>query len=228
VRHRLSILPLLLTAVVAFGVAPAGASADYKAIYSDCDDGTIDGNYTVKELQQALRNIEGNLGDYSECSDVIVGATQKAAAGKARAGGGSSTTGGGGSSTAGTSGSTGGSTPSTGTTGGGTTGGTTATPSVTGGPTQDAANTSAADDARNATATEQAAALAAAAAAESAAGKQAADLKDVAVSAAALELGGSSPALPLPLAVALAACVAAACIAGGTTGLQALRRRRGR
>lgn len=228
VRHRLSLLPLLLAAVLAFGL-PATANAGYKDVYKDCTDGNIDGSYSARELQEALDNQEANLGDYSECSDAIYRKQTEGAKG----GSGTSNGGGGGSTPSGTPG--GGGTP--GTPGAGTTGagaGNTAGAGTTGttaggtnGSDPDAAVP--ADDARNADLAEKNAALVAATqAAEREAGARAADLKDTAVPAAALELGSSNTDLPLPLLLTLVACVAAACIAGGTSGLQALRRRRGR
>jgi hypothetical protein len=51
---------------------------------------------------------------------------------------------------------------------------------------------------------------------------------DTGVPAAALQVGSAETTLPGPLLLTLIACVFAACIAGGATGVQALRRRRGR
>jgi hypothetical protein len=225
VRNRLSLLPLLLTLLVGLSV-PATAGADYKSVYKDCSDGNIDGTYTAKELKQALDNQEANTGDYSECSDAIYRAQQALAKGDGASGGGgttgSGTTGGGtgGGTTAG-----GATTPST----GGDTNGGSGTTDGSGSDTTDPSASVPATDARNADLAEKQAALVAATqAAEREAGARAADLKDAAVPAAALELGASSTTLPLPLLLTLVACVVAACIAGGTSGLQALRRRRGR
>lgn len=226
VRNRLSLLPLLLTLLVGLSV-PATAGADYKSVYKDCSDGNIDGTYTAKELKQALDNQEANTGDYSECSDAIYRAQQALGKGDAPSSGG---------------GTTGSGTTGSGTTGSGTTAGGAATPSTGGGTnsgsgttggtgsgTDDPSAAVPATDARNADLAEKQAALVAATqAAEREAGARAADLKDTAVPAAALELGASNTTLPLPLLLTLVACVVAACIAGGTSGLQALRRRRGR
>jgi hypothetical protein len=60
------------------------------------------------------------------------------------------------------------------------------------------------------------------------AGLEAAALMDTGVPAAALLVGSADTTLPGPLLLTLIACVFAACIAGGATGVQALRRRRGR
>jgi hypothetical protein len=230
VRNRLSLLPLLLTLLVGLSV-PATAGADYKRVYKDCSDGTVDGTYTAKELKQALDNQEANTGDYSECSDAIFRAQQALGKGDGSTGAGGSGAAGGGTTGSGTTGSGGGTTaggagtPSTGDV---TNGGSGSTGGTDGGTTDPSASVPA-TDARNADLAEKQAALVAATrAAEREAGARAADLKDAAVPAAALELGASNTTLPLPLLLTLVACVVAACIAGGTSGLQALRRRRGR
>lgn len=229
-RNRLSPLALLLAVLVTVlaGVPATAGAASTKAIYTDCTDGTLDGSYTAGQLAEATRKLEANTSEYAECSDAIYRATIAQGSGS---GNGSGSAGGGGSNggtgtpsgTTGATGATGTITPSTGaagTTGGSTpsTGGSTATT------TPDREN-----DARDADATERAAALAQATrAADAKAGAQAADLKDVGVPAAALELGESDATLPIPLLLTLVACVAAAVIAGGSSGFQALRRRRGR
>lgn len=198
-RKRLSLIPLILALLVLTGL-PTAASADYRKVYTDCADGNIDGSYTAKELQQALRNLEGNLSDYSDCADAIVRAQNGGPAKKHK--GGSTTSGGGGS---------GGGT--------GTTGGTT-------GSTVDPTSLGAARTAPPAEVAE--AAAAATTAATKATHDGAVDLEDIQIPASALQMGASGAALPLPLLLALIACAAAACLAGGATGLQALRRRRGR
>lgn len=224
VRHRLSLIPLLLAMFVALAGVPATASADYKRVFTDCNDGTLDGSYTAKELQEAMRNLDAFTGDYSECSDAIVQAQQDQAGGTRGGSKGSGTTSGSGSG----AGATGG---STGTPGGaaGTTGTTTTPPSGADGTTAAPATPVPTDDARNADAAEKAAALAAAtASADEKAGKQAAELKNTGVPAAALEFGNAETTLPGPLLLTLVACALVACAAGAATGFQALRRRRGR
>lgn len=222
-RNRLSLIPLLLTLLVAFAGAPAAAQADYREIFTDCNDGTIDGTYSAKEYQQALRNLDAYTGDYSECADAIYLAQQSQASGtktggsKSGAGTGGATTGGAGSTTGGTTGTT------------GTGGATATTPGTTGGTTQTTTTPDRQNDARDADAAERSAALAAAtASADKQAQKTAADLKNTGVPAAALQLGEAQTSLPGPLLLTLIACAAAACIAGGATGFQAYRRRRGR
>lgn len=226
-RNRLSPLALLLAVLVTVlaGVPATAGAASTKDVYTDCTDGTLDGSYTAEQLAEATRKLEANTSEYAECSDAIYRATIAQGSGS---GNGSNSAGGGAnggtpSGTTGATGATGTVTPSTGaagTTGGSTpsTGGSTATT------TPDREN-----DARDADATERAAALAQATrAADAKAGAQAADLRDVGVPAAALELGESDATLPIPLLLTLVACVAAAVIAGGSSGFQALRRRRGR
>lgn len=220
-RNRLSLIPFLVAALVALGLVPAGASADYRKVYDECGSGTLTSSFTAKELQQALQNLEGNDADYSDCADAIERAKKALAQGDK--GGGSSS--GGGAAGGTTGGGTGG-----GTTGaaGGTTGG---TASGDGGSTggSDGATTETAPEptlgsASQATDAERVAARAAADAA--ATSKDA--LSGAQVPAAAYDLGSARTSLPVPLLVTLIACVAAACIAGGATGFQALRRRRGR
>ncbi|MDO9409286.1 hypothetical protein [Patulibacter sp.] len=221
-RNRLSLIPLLLTLLVAFAGAPAAAQADYRDIFTDCNDGTIDGTYSAKEFQQALRNLDAYTGDYSECADAIFLAQQNQASGTKTGG---SKTGGG---TAGGSTSTGGGTTGT-TPGTAATGGTTTTPGTTTGSAPTTTTPDPQNDARDADAAERSAALAAAtASADKQAQKTAADLKNTGVPAAALQLGEAETSLPGPLLLTLIACAAAAVIAGGATGFQAYRRRRGR
>jgi hypothetical protein len=223
VRHRLSLIPLLFVLLVAAAGAPAAAQADYRAVFSDCKDGTIDGKFTAKELQQALQNADAYTGDYSECADAIVQAQQNMAGGSTGGSLGSGASTGATTSTGGTTGATG----TAGTAGATGAGGTTATTPQAG--TTTTTTTSRENDARDADQAERAAALAAAtASADKQAAKTANDLKDTGVPAAALQLGASETTLPGPLLLTLVACVVAACIAGGATGLQALRRRRGR
>jgi hypothetical protein len=230
VRNRLSLIPLLLTLLtVAFAGAPsvAGAAID-RAIYVDCSDGTLDGTYTTAQVQAAVRALEANTSEYAECSDALYTYLNDNASGK---GGGSSSSSGGSSSSNGSTGAT----TSTGTTGSSATqGSTTTTPSADGTTTSQPSGTQPLTkretDARDADAAEKAAAVAAAtAAADKKAGAQAEELKNTGVPAAALQYAGASDtSLPTPLLLTLVACVLAACIAGATTGVQAVRRRRGR
>lgn len=227
VRNRLSLIPLLLAVLVALGGAPAVANADFKDVFADCNDGTIDGKFTAKELQQALQNADAFAGDYSECADAIFRA--QASQGGSGSGAGGSTGSGGSSDGAGSTGS-----GSTGSSGGATTsGGGAATTTPGGGGTGTSGGAAATadrqNDARDADAAEKAAALAAAtASADKKAGDTASELKNIGVPAAALEYGGTDTTLPGPLLLTLVACALAACIAGAATGAQALRRRRGR
>ncbi|MGX6449224.1 hypothetical protein ACVU7I_14330, partial [Patulibacter sp. S7RM1-6] len=129
--------------------------------------------------------------------------------------------------------STGGGTTGGGSTGGGTTGGSTTggagtdtAGSGTSAPTTTTQTTPAPSLADANAATDQERVLARAAA--DAAAKSKDDLDGAAVPAAAYDLGSGRTSLPVPLLVTLVACAAAACIAGGATGFQALRRRRGR
>lgn len=217
VRNRLSFIPLLLAAMLAFVAVPAGASADYRKIYGECANGAITGKYTPQELQKALQNL-GSLGDYNDCSDVISRALTGGGGKKSGSGGGEN----GGKVGTGRSGpGTGGSTGSG--TAAGTPGGTGTTTGATG---ADAGSIGAASKATQQQGTE-AAAIAAAAATKGQADSDMA-LKSVKVPESSLDLGSSGASLPLPLLLALIACGGAACLAGAATGVQALRRRRAR
>lgn len=219
-RNRLSLIPLLLVMVVTFAGAPAVANAGFKDVYTDCNDGTVDGKFTAKELQQALQNADAFAGDYSECSDAIFRAQSAQSGGSTGGAGGGSAAGG--PATAGGTGPVGG-TPAA--------GGVAGAPGV-GQPATTAGAPAVPDprnDARGADAAEKAAALAAAtASADKKAGDEAAELKNLGVPVAALDYGGTTTSLPGPLLLTLLACALAACLAGATTGAQALRRRRGR
>jgi hypothetical protein len=237
VRNRLSPLALLLAVLVSAlaGVPASAGAASTKDIYTDCTDGTLDGSYTAKQLSDANRGLEANTSEYAECSDAIYRAIVAQGGGSGSGSGSGGSNGSNGSNGSGTGGSTG-STGTSGTTGStGTTSPSTGTSGTSGGTTPSTGGTTATttpdreNDARDADATEKAAALAQATqAADAKAGAQAAELKDVGVPAAALELGESDATLPTPLLLTLVACVAAAVIAGGASGFQALRRRRGR
>lgn len=68
------------------GAAPALASPD--DVIRDCaQDGSVDGNYTQKELQQAERDLPNDIDEYTDCRSAIR-AAQGGGSGKAAAGGG--------------------------------------------------------------------------------------------------------------------------------------------
>ncbi|WP_210491559.1 hypothetical protein [Patulibacter sp. SYSU D01012] len=220
-RNRLSLIPFLVAAALAPAVVPAAASADYRGVYKECGSGTLTTKFTAKELQQALQNLEGNDADYSDCADTIIRAQNALAKGGTKDGGGTTGGTGGGGTGGGAGGSSGGGSATTG--GGDTTTGSGGGSSAAGTTTETAPEPTL-STAGQATDAERVAARAAADAAASS--KEA--LRDAQVPAAAYDLGSGRTTLPVPLLVTLIACVAAACIAGGATGFQALRRRRGR
>lgn len=80
---RRSAITMTLAIVIAW---PASASADEssRAIYDQCQTGKITGNYTQKQYREALRNIQTDLAEYTDCSDVIRRAQLAAAAGRTR------------------------------------------------------------------------------------------------------------------------------------------------
>ncbi|MGI8844921.1 MAG: hypothetical protein ACR2HC_01890 [Thermoleophilaceae bacterium] len=97
-RARHFIAPaLILLSVLAF---PLGAQASPGAVVRDCaEDGSVDGNYSNKDLKAALKQLPADLDEYSDCRAAISSAIGPGAGGSksSRRGGG----GGGGSSTPG-------------------------------------------------------------------------------------------------------------------------------
>lgn len=208
VRLRPFLLTLLLAAAV-----PSVASADYRKIYDECQEGVLTNSYSAKELKQAADNLSGYDRDYSSCADAIARAQNQLGKTKSNATDGSGTANGGS-----TGGSAGGGSTGSGT--GGTAGG------GGGGGTTD--GTDAVSDARQADVVEnqEATNLAIQQANEAAAAQERA-LAGVQIPASALGLGTSGESLPVPLLVALlAGCVAAAAVAGIPLAQAVIRRRR--
>lgn len=215
----------LLVAVLAGAPAPASATSPAVArIYDDCGDGVLDKRYTDAQLNAALRDIEANTGEYSECADAIVGAqlgltgaaakdakAARDAAGAKAAAGGSSAKGGE---------SQGGGTPGAGDTTAGdaagdaaASGGDPAAPSLT--------------DGRGASESEKVAAAAAAtAAADGGVSPDAARLLGAAVPAAAVEMGATRIAMPLPAVITVGLCALLGVLAGVATLVTRLTRPR--
>jgi hypothetical protein len=81
----------LVLATALPGTAAAAGKPCWERVISDwLDDGVIDGKYSVKCYQAALRNVQEDLRDYSNITDAINAAMQDAL----RSGGGSSGSGG--------------------------------------------------------------------------------------------------------------------------------------
>jgi hypothetical protein len=202
---RLLPLPIVLLAFAAGGAAPA--SADYRAVLKDCTDGSLEGRYSQRDLELALRNMAAGEADYGDCADVI--ATAMSTAGSKGSGGSGSS--GSGSGSGGSGGSSG---------GGGS--------SSSGGDAGQGADTSGAVGAsRTATPEEQVNATKAATdvATEATKADEVA-LRNVRVPASA-DLGEAGASLPTSLLLALIGCGAAACLAGGAVAIRSLRRHRG-
>jgi hypothetical protein len=101
-------------------LAPASAAyaADHhEQLYSDCQDGRVNGKYSQSDYRRALANIPADVDEYTDCRDVIRRGQLAAAGG----GGGSGT--GGGDTGAGGGGAAGGGSAGGGGGGGGTAGG---------------------------------------------------------------------------------------------------------
>jgi hypothetical protein len=71
--------PIILTAILAailLGALPGGAAANAVSdrIYTDCEHsptGFLTGSYTKAQLRSALRNLPGDVSEYSGCYDAI-------------------------------------------------------------------------------------------------------------------------------------------------------------
>lgn len=222
--HPITIAALLV-AVLAGAPAPASATSPaVLRIYDDCGDGTLDKRYTDAQLSTAMRDIEANTGEYSECADAITGAqlgltgaaakdakaARDAKAAKAGAGG----------SSARSNGSQAGGTPGAGSTTAGDAAGDAATPG--GDPAAPSLT-----DGRGASETEKVAAAAAAtAAADGGASPDTARLLGAALPAAAVEMGATRIAMPLPAVVTVGLCALLGVLAGVATLVTRLTRPR--
>jgi hypothetical protein len=89
--HRLSASRAALAslAVVAAVLLPAPAAlASPAAVIRDCQDGSINGDYSARDYSQALRDIPTDVDEYTDCRDVIRRAQLGAAGGTGAGGGG--------------------------------------------------------------------------------------------------------------------------------------------
>lgn len=211
--HRL-LWPLLAVLFAVLSVA-APASADYRDIYDECEQGVLSKPYSAKELRLAAQRMGSYQRDYTNCSDAIVAAQTAARSnaanqnsGQPRSGNGSN-----GGGTGGGSGSTAGG-------GTGTTTGTTAGTSNSGPASPGAPPGLSAD--------EKYIASTAAAQQVDSAGSLEAALAAAKVPASALTFSSDGATLPLPLIVALAASGGLALLALGAALLPRLRRFRAR
>lgn len=210
--HRL-LWPLLAVLLSALAIA-APASADYRDIYDECEQGQLTKQYSAKDLRLAAQRMSSYLRDYSNCSDAIYAAQTSAKRNAAnqnsgKPGSGSSNAGGTGTGTG--TGSGGGS----GTTGG--TGGSAGSGSGTSGPASPGAPPGLSAD-------EKYIASTAAAQQVDAGGSLEAALAAAKVPESVLGFSSDGSKLPLSLVVALAASGLLAVIALGVTVLPRLRR----
>jgi hypothetical protein len=77
----------LLVALLALGTLTASAAGDTVAIIDDCQDGVLDGRYSGKDLREAKGQLQGDLTEYSDCTELINRALSPTG-GEANAGGG--------------------------------------------------------------------------------------------------------------------------------------------
>lgn len=208
--HRL-LWPLLAVLVAVLSVATP-ASADYRDIYDECEQGQLSKQYTAKELRLAAQRMGSYQRDYTNCSDAIAAAQTAAKRNAANQSSGKPQSGNG-SPAVGTSG---------GGTGTGTTGGTGASGSTgTSGPASPGAPPGLSAD-------EKYIASTAAGQQVDASGSLEGALAAAKIPASALTFSSDGAALPLSLIVALAASGALVLLALGATLLPRLRRFRAR
>src|SRR4051794_4996917 len=105
---------VFVACLLAFLVAAPAALADSTRtkILRECQDGRLTGDYTSKQIRDALNNIPDDIDQYSDCRDVLRGALLNRA-GNSGGGGGAGGTGGVGGSGGGGGGSGGGGAPLT-------------------------------------------------------------------------------------------------------------------
>jgi hypothetical protein len=108
---RTALVACLLAVLV--GAPAAFADSTRTKILQECQDGRLTGNYTSRQIRDALDNIPDDVDQYSDCRDVLRRALLNQAGNSGNNGGGGGTSGGGGGGTGG--GGTGGAplTPST-------------------------------------------------------------------------------------------------------------------
>lgn len=76
-----TVFAIVLVASLGGSAAPASASSSAirKAIYDECQTGTIKGTFSQGDYADALRNIQTDLDEYTDCRDVIRRAQLRAA-----------------------------------------------------------------------------------------------------------------------------------------------------
>src|SRR5690606_24992403 len=75
IRTRRRLVPIWLVALLAVVAAPAPpASAQGGAIFRDCADGRLDGDYSPSEIRRARQNIPTDVDEYTDCRDVLTSA----------------------------------------------------------------------------------------------------------------------------------------------------------
>jgi hypothetical protein len=97
---------IALVAVLA-AAAPAQADATRNKILRECQNGSLTGDYTAKEIRDARANIPDDLDQYTDCRDVLTRALLDLAGGGSGGGGGDDVGGAGGSFGGGSGGGTG-------------------------------------------------------------------------------------------------------------------------
>ena len=106
-------LAFIAVLAVLAAAAPAQADATRNEILRECQNGTLTGDYTAREIRDARSNIPDDLDQYTDCRDVLTRALLSLAGGGSAGGGGGGDTGGAGIASTGGGGSGGGGTPLT-------------------------------------------------------------------------------------------------------------------
>ena len=106
-RFMLPRLAFIALVAVLAAAAPAQADATRNKILRECQNGSLTGDYTAKEIRDARANIPDDLDQYTDCRDVLTRALLDLAGGGSGGGGGDDVGGAGGSFGGGSGGGTG-------------------------------------------------------------------------------------------------------------------------
>jgi hypothetical protein len=95
-RFMLPRLAFIALLAVLAAATPAQADATRNKILRECQNGSLSGDYTAREIRDARSNIPDDLDQYTDCRDVLTRALLSLAGGDSDGGGGGGTGGGGG------------------------------------------------------------------------------------------------------------------------------------
>jgi hypothetical protein len=98
---RLPLAALITGLLVLLVAAPAQAQDTRTKLLRECQQGTISGDYSAREIRDALNNIPDDVDQYTDCRDVLTRALLSRAGGDSGSGGDTGGGGGGGGGTGG-------------------------------------------------------------------------------------------------------------------------------